>query len=418
MSFVDRSLPNGDREETNEELDKRYFENLTYFEVVQKHEEEQLARSVLIQHMLERYKNSFQDQLTALLPSCFKSDRYYNQSDKYKYYIGRKNLYKTIGQYVDVGKNFYCQVLHSFAKKNNILDIMPDYVKIYENKDYDLEQTKNKVVELESLIFTLIQNCKDVSISDFFKSQKNLTRFTKFLAQGWMVYFDMKDKNYFHVLVNAQQKYDLSDKNNENEIITFYAAQVRASIKIDPYFKNMFEVNQLMYKTNGHCAPYSYITDIQVVYRDLLQTLNAFDSIKIKQEIEENNNIITSELNKDIMYIYQNYEDVYRVVSFLRNIEPRNVSNYSDIFSYEQSKRGRDLFQTALNYYNILRRINENIPENELYKRIKLDIKNMQYVCAEMLKLHHKAYQQYQKELEEFNLEYFINKAVNPDSQD
>lgn len=413
MSFADHSVPNNDKEETKDEFDERYSLNPSYFDILKQKEEEDKAELTLIQQQIKKERLEINQKIKNSMPHCFDADRFFHQSEKYYHQKGKIVLYVTLGKYVEAGAKFYSQALHTLATKSGIIDKMPFHVQVCGENEYNLEQTKQEFKQLEKSVISLVALIKNQNMKQFLKTQVNLTEFVHYMAQTWMIYFDVNKNNLLNGLINIQNLYSTTDLTNQDEITKFYAAKTRVEVSINPFFKDMFTKNGTMLEENDYIAPYSTIGNINQVYQDLLKTIGGFNSVTAKHELEEKLPLVTNPLNKDIIYIHDNYQDVYTAAGYLRNIDPNDPTlNYADYWSYEEDKMNRDLYQTVLNYYNVCKNCNDIMPENKTYKRIKKTMTSMQTACAESLNIHYKAYNNYQEQSKKFKEEYSKTNSI------
>lgn len=360
MTFIDRSIPNGDRDlEDDEEL-------LEEVPVVNEETKTTLPKPPKYKSLVVKTvaKNKQKGMIISLvgieIPRAFDFDYYQNKAEEAKFKGDTDLAIKLMAfkKYAEVVYEFYRQVLYYFNKKHNIIE-MPEYIKNSGKVPCDLKQLANLMSSREQNLLKAY-NDKDNKLIQSISRSKHMQELRDFAAQAWLMYFSITELNDFvGYLKYIQDCYNYADLDNPSHIANIYGLHTQAKYYEDAHIENFFlSSNRGLFARKRPVSARIYQDiDSKKNFGLLLRDAKAYNIAEHKDVPELKNKIEQDTVEKRIIGFYDHYKDIKYVKHKLLKIKKMseqerevNLFLFEDEFA-EGNKRNRDLFKVGAKYY-------------------------------------------------------------------
>ena len=388
MGFAHYSLPNGDKEDFDDEKDF----SLT---------KEELKQQSLIVKVINKKKVLDEPTCFNLDYSDERIDRYRNE-DKSKYY-----LWFAVKDYTTAVKNFYCKLMQEFAKSNSNVELK-EYIK--ENRvDNLIENCAEELKKAEQKLSQKINYSKCKTILD----NKPIQELRKFGCKAWMIYFIQTQvkpghKTFFDIAIDFEKDAKQMDLDNDFDVANLFSMQT----KVEMYIKNHINKFNSPYgklskvdSTGGWL--YNDLNPVQL-FEEIVMEIKGYSAIVHKSTTVNAVKNITDKTALKLIDLYKDYGKIKLLIKKLKDLEdPTYLPDSLSLseFRYYQTieVKEENLYQLAIDYNKQSINLLSATPQN--YRMYS----DLTYFCtslASLLESNRKFYTECEKIIERLNNEY------------
>lgn len=363
--YIDKSLPNGDRDDYDDERD--VTEPEISEEVKKKLQQEKLKKTEpLVKKTGERKKSSVEQKVKKIvLPKAFDDDWYNNKIEKAKgeqnYYNAKK--FSLLKSYENIVYHFYTQLMFKFNVENNIID-MPEYIKNAGNTECDLEQLATILNSREDALLQFFK--RDVKKLNSELNSVHYEQLKKFAVKSWLMYYSMQKFGNLtsHLkFMNTYVENNTADITNKPMLANCYRLHKKAEYRMKNV-KNFFNYYKkgIFSKEHPTICPMYQDVNSEEYYNELLNEVGGYVVSENQEKMQYVKSKIYSGVEKLIVELYDNYEDAKYVRFKLNSIyqDVKNGDNYAFIYEdlfYASKYKTTDLYERAKQYVSICERI-------------------------------------------------------------
>jgi len=355
--YIDKSLPNGDRDDLIEDEND---------DVTEKKLKEEPKKDVPLVKKTEQRKKraSVVNQYKIAIPKTFDDDWYNSKVETAKaeknYYNAKK--FSLLKSYASIVYDFYTQTMYQFNESNNILD-MPEYIKNAGQTKCDLHQLATILSSREEALLNFFN--RDAKKMNAELKSVHYEKLKNYAAKSWMLYYSgIRFGNLTSHLKFMEGYVNSADFSQNWKVANCYRLHKKAEYRMGS-INNFFNYDKGGLFTKEHPMTFQMYRDIdsKACYTELLRDVGAYIPHEREDQMNTLKNGVKDGVEKMIIDLYDNYDDIKYLKYKLNYVYEEIKSGSKDIFIYEDAlTRNRDykitdVYERAKRYVSLCEKI-------------------------------------------------------------
>ena len=302
-------LPNGDREDYEEELET----TKTVEEQPTEQQQEKPTATIIQKVKVERKQRE--------LPKAFTPSYYMGNISKSDKGSANCQIWEALYDYSLAVFDFYKAVIKEFNNTLNQPLLLPNYIA---NEQYQgLNIRAEELYKAEAELAKTFKRCK-VSANDKFMAHGTLQELRKYAVQAWILYDNLQSDNYLKHMAEIGSKFAQLDLNKECDIARGYRSHAKVKNYTNTKIKNYFAFNgkSKASKQRQESLYLYYCVDPEQTLQDLMKEFNGYAYIEKEKELFPKVKTLKSKEAIAVIRFYRLYPDmkiVYKKSRYINN---------------------------------------------------------------------------------------------------